>query len=224
MAYYLSTDRITLKNDNPELISKKYDNGYVFTRLAKGIMDQTRSLRIDLSQFDLNSENRRIIRKTEGLSLTLHSLPLQDYSWEIHKMGKEFYSQKFGDGTMSASKIKELFQDENKSNMNNVFQYSFDSEAIGYCLSYINSEIVHYSYPFYNLKSLIVNENPNIGLGMMLRAIVWAQENNKNYIYLGSIVDPSSKYKLQFNGLEWFDTHNLEWSHDIDAVKQLVQK
>src|SRR5687768_4946503 len=117
MNYYLKTDQQTVEF-TPDVITEMYNKGYVLTRLGKGIMDQTRSLRIDLSKFELTSENRRILRKVESLMLKVENLPLKDYSWEIHKMGKDFYSSKFGDDTMSAAKIKEMFQEQEKSNLN----------------------------------------------------------------------------------------------------------
>lgn len=213
---YFSTDEIEIDLENSELVSQKYNQGYVITRLAKGKLQQTRSLRINLEDFKLTSENRRILRKTENVSSTFKKLPLEDYSWEIHKMGKDFYSTKFGEGTMSASKIKELFTEREKSNVNSVFEYKIDGETVGYCLCYENKEIIHYSYPFYNLEL----EKENMGMGMMIRAVEWAMENGKKYIYLGSVVSPESKYKLQFNNLEWWDGEN--WNSDLEKLKGLL--
>lgn len=243
---YFKTDEKKIEF-NPEQISKAYNQGYVLTRLGKGVVNQTRSLRINLSEFNLNSENRRILKKTEWLEIKFNGLPLEDYSWEIHKLGKDFYSSKFGEHTMSASKIKEMFNEMGESNMNSVFIYKFQNirnkeqinskvknqkseegmvnceleignSNVGYCLAYVNEEIVHYAYPFYDLN--VAEEIPNLGLGMMIRSIIWAKENNKKYIYLGSVVEKSSKYKLQFKGLEWWDTNN--WSADMEKLKSLL--
>lgn len=199
-------------------ITELYAKGYVFTRVEKGIVNQTRSLRINLSNFELNSENRRILKKNDNLTLEYFKLPYKDYSWEIHKLGKDFYSIKFGDGTMSAAKIKELFTEIHKSNMNGFFKYTLN-KTIGYALLYTNLEILHYAYPFYDLQ---LPKELNIGMGMMLKAILWAKENNKQYVYLGSATDSKSKYKLQFEGLEWFNTDTSEWETDLEKLKALI--
>src|SRR5690349_13660887 len=115
---YLSVKEENLKDFSEESINDRYDHGFVFTRLDKGIIQQTRSLRIELKQFIESSENRRILKKTAGLDMIVHELPFVDYKWEIHKLGKDFYTRKFGDKVMSASKIKEMFTDVTKSNMN----------------------------------------------------------------------------------------------------------
>lgn len=217
---YFKTDQKLLTDLNEINISELYSKGYVFTRVKKGLFNQTRSLRINLAKFELNSENRRILNKNEALNIELKQLPYQDYTWEIHKLGKDFYTIKFGDGTMSASKIKELFLETDKSNVNFSFKYSSEGKVVGYCLAYINSSIVHYAYPFYDLS--IPKEN-NIGMAMMIKAIKWAKDNNKEYIYLGSVTEPKSKYKLQFEGLEWFNTDSQSWTEDLAELKKLIE-
>lgn len=216
---YFKTDQKLLTELNENSISELYAKGYVFTRVKKGLLNQTRSLRINLNNFELNSENRRVLNKNENLVLNLVELPYANYSWKVHKMGKDFYTIKFGDGTMSASKIKELFLETDKSNSNFCFKYVIEDKPVGYCLSYINQNITHYSYPFYDLE--VPKEN-SLGLAMMIKAIVWAKENNKQYIYLGSVTESKSRYKLQFDGLEWFNTDNQSWSTDLEALKQII--
>lgn len=217
---YLIFDEIALSNFTSEEINKYYSEGYIFGRRFKGDMYQTRSLRINLSEFETNSENRRILRKNESISLDIKQLPLENYSWEIHKMGKEFYESKFGKGIMSASKIKSMFNDIKDNNQSHVLVYTDENQSIiGYCLSYLNSEILHYSYPFYKTELI----NNTIGISMMTKAIIWAKNENRNFVYLGSVADKKARYKLQFKGLEWWDYKNSQWSKDIKKLKELIQ-
>ena len=46
-----------------KVITDMYAQGFVFTRIGKGVMQQTRAVRIDLAAFEMSSENRRIVRK-----------------------------------------------------------------------------------------------------------------------------------------------------------------
>ncbi len=178
---YLNWNEQTITDFSNENINRMYNDGYVFTRRGKGVMQQTRSVRIDLSKFELSSENRRIIRKVEGLELNILPLPYSSYTWQVGKLAKDFYDEKFGVGTMSANKVKEMLTEENKSNFNVLFSYvisnpkgekSFreqnaqterslvesndsprDDNKIGYTICYANEKILHYSYPFYKLNS-----------------------------------------------------------------------
>ncbi len=215
--YYFSIDQKQIQF-HPDEIREAYSKGYLLTRLGKGIVTQTRSLRIDLDDFILSSENKRILRKTEGIEHTLKELPLDNYSWEIHKLGKDFYSRKFGAKTMSASKIKSMFNDLESENMTHVIEYTLDQEIVGYALIYLDSRIMHYSYPFYNLDLDV----PNLGMGMMIRAVQLAQDKDLEYVYLGSVTTPESKYKLQFEGLEWFNTTGFKWDKDLSKLKSLL--
>lgn len=216
---YYKTDQKFLTDLNALTITELYSKGYVLTRVKRGLFNQTRSLRIDLSRFELNSENRRVLKKNENLLCKYVELPYSNYSWEIHKLGKDFYTTKFGDGTMSASKIKEMFLETDKSNVNCAFEYIHENRDVGFCLSYINDTIVHYAYPFYDLE--LPKEN-NLGMAMMLKAILWAKENNKQYIYLGSVIDSKAKYKLQFEGVEWFNTESQLWSNNVEELKSII--
>lgn len=199
-------------------LTKQYAEGFVFTRKGKGEMDQTRSVRIDLSEFTLSSENRRVLKKTEGLELQVVSLPYSDYDWTLGKLAKDFYTSKFGEGTFSANKIKELLTDSDKSNFNKLLRYTVQSQPVGYCIGFENADLLHYSYPFYDRATEIAN----LGLGMMLRAIMYAQESGKKYVYLGSAQRPTDSYKLQFAGLEWFDGE--KWQTDEDALEEILKK
>jgi arginyl-tRNA--protein-N-Asp/Glu arginylyltransferase len=162
----------------------KYSEGFVFTRIAKGDMYQNNSVRIDLSKFSLSSENRRILKKVD-LNLVIKNLPLTDYDWKIGKMAKDFYEKR--NATFSANKIKELLTTDH--NFNTLLDY-----GIGYCICYMNEEILHYCYPFY------ASENKDTGMNMMLRAIMYAKEKRLKYVYLGSY----NVYKMQFAGVEVF--------------------
>lgn len=241
---YLKYDEVTIDPADKAEINRRYEQGYLFGRIERGYMYQTRSLRLRLAEFTPSSENRRILRKNEQLAVEPKQIPYEDYSWQIHKMGKEFYQTKFGDGTMSASKIKSMFTDPKSENMNQVLVYSWEGETIGYCLCYLGQEFLHYNYPFYDLN----RETGNLGMGMMLKAILWAQEQGLRYIYLGSVADNSSRYKLQFSGLEWWENgerrtedrgragskvRNEEsgtrriltgnWNKDIDVLKEVIE-
>lgn len=215
---YLKWKQQTINDFSDSNINALYDDGYLFGRIGRGVMDQTRSVRIDLLKFELSSENRRIIKKTDGLEITNRGIPYHAYDWTIGKLAKDFYDNKFGEKTFSANKIKELLTDIKKSNFNKLLIYKLKTESVGYAICHETDELLHYCYPFYNLKT----DLPNLGLGMMLRAILWAKETNKQYVYLGSAQRPTDTYKLQFEGLEWFD--GKEWQTDLEELKEIIKK
>lgn len=229
MTRYLKWDETTITDFSGTNINALYSQGYVFTRIGKGVMQETRSVRVDLSKFELSSENRRILRKTEDVRLKTENLPYEKYDWTIGKMAKDFYSEKFGDGTFSANKVKELLTDTEKSNFNVLLTYSMNNgtieqwnNQIGYAICHETNELLHYCYPFYELSLITDHLSPikDLGLGMMLRAIIWAKENGKKYAYLGSAQRPSDTYKMQFKGVEWWDGD--DWKSDEEELKKAL--
>lgn len=206
---YLNWKEEKIIDDSVETITRMYDNGFVFTRLDKGVMNQTRSVRIDLSKFELTSENRRILRKGESIMMEDNNIPYSKYSWEIGKMAKDFYGVKAG-GAFSANKIKEILTTPH--NFNTLITFS----SLGYAICYRNSHMLHYSYPFYSLEKA----PKDMGLIMMTKTIAEANTQGIRYVYLGSLQRPTDVYKLQFEGIEWFD--GKEWSKDLEKVKKIL--
>jgi len=225
---YLHWNEKTITDFSEKNITDMYAQGYVFTRIGRGVMHQTRSVRINLSRFELTSENRRILKKVAGIVPGHVALPYSTYDYTIGKLAKDFYTTKFGHGVMSATKIKHLMTDPDASNFNTLITYRapepldtsssapIPAPILGYTISYANSEILHYSYPFYDL-----DKSPkDMGLGMMTLALHHAKEMGITHVYLGSLQRSSDTYKLQFNGLEWFD--GSHWSTDEARVRDIL--
>lgn len=202
-------------------VSRLYNEGFVFTRIDKGVMHQTRSVRIDLSKFELSSENRRMLKKIEKIALAPVQLPLAKTEMnaagvpryiDIGSAAKYFYDTKFEKGIFSVKKLYDILASAD-TNFNLLLNYS----DIGYAICYGTTAILHYSYPFYH-----IDQSPkDMGLGMMTKAIAWAKEKGLKYVYLGSLQRPGDVYKLQFTGMEWFD--GKEWNKDVEEVKKILK-
>ncbi len=224
---YLNWDTKIITDFSAENIEKMYDAGYVFTRVGKGVMNKTRSFRVDLSKFEMTSENRRVAKKSENISLSTAKIPYENYDWSISKLAKDFYEKR--NAVFSANKIKELLTDRDASNFNKFLIYTEEKKTIGYAICFETKNISHYSYPFYMENP----REPSRGLGMMIIAIERAKELGKKYIYLGSLQRSSDTYKLQFRGGEWFDGEKPAstrgdlstrggWRTDIEPLKVIL--
>ncbi len=228
---YLHWKEIKIEDFSSENIENLYNEGFVFTRIDKGVMHQTRSVRIDLNKFELTSENRRILRKGENIEMKELQIPHSSYTWEIGKMAKDFYDKKT-DHAFSANKIKELIT--SADNFNLLLSYSTktdststeiekikeESKNLGNTICYRTGSILHYCYPFYNLDLA----PKDMGMIMMTKAIITAKEKGLRYVYLGSLQRPSDVYKLQLSGIEWFDGETKKWSGDTEKVKEILKK
>ncbi len=216
---YLSWNEEKIQDFSATNIEEMYERGFVFTRLGKGIMQQTRSFRIDLDKFILSSENRRILKKVPDLQISFNNLPLENYNYSIGKLAKDFYEIKFGQNIMSAQKVKEMLTDGEKSNFNTLISFGdVTHPGLGYTIAYVSPSIIHYSYPFYDLD----HSPKDIGLAMMIKTLERAKAKGIKYVYLGSLQRPSDTYKLQFSNGQWFD--GKKWNDNIDEVKLILKE
>jgi len=221
---YLHWNQENITDFSVDKIETMYENGYVFTRIDKGVMQQTRSLRIVIANFELSSENKRILKKIPDLAIKILTLPLSDYDYSIGKIAKDFYETKFGRGIMSVQKVKEMLTDTEKSNFNLLLNFQDGSRSknnksdlgTGFAICYSSPSIIHYSYPFYDLNDC----SKDMGLAMMVKAVQYAKNNGFKYLYLGSLQRPTDVYKLQFSGLEWFD--GKIWNKDLIEAKKIL--
>lgn len=234
---YFKWDQKTLDinaSDFELQLAEHYQRGYILGRIEPGYIWQTRSLRLDLKTFRPNSENRRVLKKFADSSLQFLDMQLpiseEGYSWKIHSMGKQYYSTKFPGEKFSAAKIKAMLTTPFVFNRLLVYhsasaigfynegddlQKLFD-QTRGYNIGYLGNNFFHYCFPFYDLSQ----DTSNLGMYMMLHAILWAQLLGLDYIYLGGATRPTDKYKLQFKGLEWFD--GKEWQTDLLSLKEVL--
>lgn len=213
---YDKTDEINISDFSNENIEGMYEKGYKFTRVSKGNMQSTKNLRINLKDFELSSENRRILNKFPTLNVHFVNIPVIDYTYEIGKIGKDFYDTKFGKGTFSANKIKEILTNE-VSNFNALGIFEIDNKIVGYVIVYKTANILHYSYPFY----LLEYEKTSLGLCMMTKVIELTKNENIKYVYIGGANSKKDMYKLQFKGLEWWDKD--KWNRNIEELKEIIK-
>lgn len=216
-SYHFPYQVYLLKEEN-DSIDEIYNMGFLPSRSRLHLYYLSRSTRIDLERFNPSSENRRILRKTDYLTYEVIKLDSFKYTYHIGKFGKDFYDQRFGKGTMSALRVKWLFTGGACSHVFTYYDKSDKDKIIGYCPVVITDNILHYTYPFYDIAYF----ERNLGMGMMLSALLWAQKRKKTHIYLGTCYTESSLYKAQFNGFEYFNGY--DWSSDIDQLKSFLRE
>lgn len=205
------------KKDN---LAQIYYNGWLPFRSKKDLFYLTRSTRVRLSKFSLSSENRRILRKIESLNFSVQPIEQFKYTPKIQKLCKDFADIKFSKGVMPTAAIRKIFTDANTTHVFE-FKTEFSKNSVladGYAAVVIHDHFLHYAHPFYDLKQ----DNPNLGMGMMLKSIIWAQEQHKQFAYLGTCYTKNSLYKTQFTGFEFFN--GWKWSDDLEELKYLINR
>ena len=199
-------------------VEKIYDAGFLPIRNIPGVYYLSRNLRVDLAKFTLSSENRRILGRTIGFDFELLPLSEFPYTPKVQKFCKDYMNKRFGKGQMSAVGIKNIFQ---KGVYTHVFVWreTQSKKEAGFALCFINDQLLQYAHAFYNLDLF----EKNIGVRMILQAVTWAKENEKQYAYLGTVYNHSAySYKTEFSGGEFFN--GFTWSNNLTELKTLIER
>jgi len=177
-----------------------------------------RQVRIDLRKYAPSSENRRILRKGDGLEVKLLSRDEFDYTPARREFFKTYADIKFGKDTMPYERLDSLFQGKLTSHVLVVTDSSSGVE-VGTATLYLEPSILaYYYYAFYDLNYY----SRNLGMFMMTSAANLFAERQFEFLYLGSCYSQNALYKTQFGGAEFFN--GVRWSADLEELKYLIRR
>jgi arginyl-tRNA--protein-N-Asp/Glu arginylyltransferase len=177
-----------------------------------------RHVRVNLKKHRVSSENRRILRKGQGISTTLIPRADFDFSADRRAFYKTYADIKFGKDTMTYDRLDSLFSGAITSHVL-LFNDAKTSSEIGTVTLYIEqNRIAYYYYAFYDLKYY----SRNLGMFMMTSAVELFKEHGFEFLYLGSCYSRNALYKTQFTGAEFFN--GVRWSADMDELKYLIRR
>jgi len=183
-----------IKNNNT--IEENYQQGLLPQRNKKDLWYQQSSCRSNLNNFELNSENRRILRKTD--TLTFEKINLKDFQYTPQFQKKIFTWAKELNWDFPVSSIKNIF---NSHIFNQLYIWKDENgQEIAYSLCYFSPEISHIAYVFYNPQY----QNNNLSIRLVLQFIIDSQQLNLKYSYLGRFSDSIGYYKRTMPGFEYF--------------------
>jgi len=191
--------QFNLKNTNS--IEENYQNGLLPQRNDKNSFYFQTSSRSNLEKFNLNSENRRILRKTENF--TFEKIELKDFNYDF-KIQKEIIGWiKTLGWNFPISSVKNVFK-------NHIFNYLYiwkddQNKIIAYSLCYFSSEISHIAYVFYDPSFA----NSNLPIKLVLQVIIDSQKLGLKYCYLGRFSENIGYYKRNMPGFEYFK--DIQW-------------
>jgi len=209
--------QVWLLKEPGDEVEKIYERGFLPIRSIADVYYLCRSLRVNLAEFELSSENRRILRKTQNIVSRL--LPLSEFSYtpQIQKLCKDYAEQRFGKGIFPAAAIRSIFRGQVYSHIL-VFKDNQKQKDVGWAVCFINENLLQYAHAFYELDYF----EQSLGARMILQAVSGAKEDNKKFAYLGTGYEKSALYKTEFKGVEFFN--GFSWSPNLKELKGLLKR
>jgi arginyl-tRNA--protein-N-Asp/Glu arginylyltransferase len=177
-----------------------------------------RQIRVALARFRPSSENRRILRKGEGIVAALVPRAEFEYTPQRRQFYKQYADARFGQGVMSFDRLDSLFAGKITSHLL-TFTDTRSGAEVGTVTCYVEpTSMVYYYYAFYDLNY----HSRNLGMFMMTSGVGFFAERGFRFLYLGSCYLPNAVYKTQFAGAEFFN--GVCWSANLGELKFLLER
>lgn len=189
--------QFNIKNND---IEKSYEQGLLPQRNNKDLFYQETSSRSNLSKFNLSSENRRILRKTEDF--TFEIIPIEKFDFNIEVQKQCYHWIKELGWVFPASSIKNVFTNHI---FNLIYVWKDDLGHIAaYGLVYKSNNISHIGYVFYNPELT----HQNLPIRLVLQVIIDSHDQHLKYCYLGRFSEENGFYKRNMPGFEYFENNS----------------
>jgi arginyl-tRNA--protein-N-Asp/Glu arginylyltransferase len=171
-----------------------------------------------MRKFRPSSENRRILRKGDGIRVKLLPREQFDYTPEKRQFYKTYADIKFGKDVMTFERLDLLFNSKIISHLL-LFTDTRTNAEIGTATLYLqDKELVYYYYAFYDINYY----NRNLGMFMMTSAVSFFAEKGFRHLYLGTCYSRNALYKTQFAGAEFFN--GFRWVGDVVELKYILKR
>lgn len=173
-----------------------------------------RQVRVRLDRFQPSSENRRILRKGEGLELSI--VPRAQFAWTAARLEFcETYARARWTSPPSPGRIDRLFHAPMTTHVG-VF---LDRDGVdrGLVTLYRDGGTWFYSNAFYEPDA-----PPGRGAFLMTSMVHHLARDGQGFLHLGTCYSRSALYKTQFAGVE-FHTGN-GWSPDLEDLKFRIER
>jgi arginyl-tRNA--protein-N-Asp/Glu arginylyltransferase len=201
-----------------ETPASAFANGFLPSSYALDRFYLCRQIRVDLSRFAASSENRRILRKGEGISVQIVPRPEFEFTPERRAFCKTYADAKFRPSGISLERLDALMASKIVTHIL-VYTDTATQREVGLAILYLEEPTVgFYYYAFYNLDYF----NRSLGMFMMTSAVTKLAERGLRHLHLGTCYSANALYKFQFEGAEFFN--GARWSPSLKELRYLVDR
>jgi arginyl-tRNA--protein-N-Asp/Glu arginylyltransferase len=195
-----------------------FARGFLPSSYALDRFYMCRHIRVALPEFSVSSENRRILRKGEGIESRIVPRNEFDFTDQRRAFCKTYADAKFKPSGMSLERLDALLASKVVTHVL-IFTDTATSAEVGYVMLYMDDpSAAFYYYAFYDLAY----HARSLGMFMMTTAVAKLAERGVQHIYLGTCYSQNALYKFQFAGAEFFN--GFTWSRNAKELRYLVER
>ena len=198
-----------------DTLSAVYDQGFLPYSGSKEVIDtlyMARSARVHLPEFDLSSENRRILKRFDGM-FEKRPLSATDFAQNeaLLEFALAYFANRHDAHVMPKERLMLILRHAVRPFG---FQYERDGKVAAITLLDGDASMRHFWYSFYDI-SLV---QQSLGMWLMLDAARDAKDAGCSHFYLGTVYGEKALYKTNFPALSWWD--GTVWRNDLALLKE----
>jgi len=166
-----------------------------------------RSARLALSNWEPNSENRRVQKKyEEKFTRTLYTKEDFVVTKAFEDFCLSYFERHHGAHAMPEERFLHILKE---NALTHIAEYREGEKLVGYAFLASDNEMTHVWFYFYAPEF----SDSSCGMWLFLNETGIAQKGGNNYFYLGTVYGDKSKYKTNFSNLEFWDGE--KWIEDV---------
>lgn len=195
-----------------------FARGFLPSSYALDRFYMCRHIRVSLPEFAPSSENRRILRKGDGIEARIVTRAEFDFTPERRAFCKKYADAKFKPSGMTLERLDALLASRIVTHIL-IFSDATAGKEVGLVMLYMaEPAMAFYYYAFYDLAYF----SRNLGMFMMTSAVATLAARGVKHVYLGTCYSPNALYKFQFAGAEFFN--GFAWSRNAKELRYLVER
>jgi hypothetical protein len=195
-----------------------FESGFLPSTPALDRFYLVRQVRVPLREWHPTSENRRVLRKGEGLTLQIVPRNEFEYSTARRESWLAFAEERFGTGVMPATRLDRLMSSPVVSHLLHFTETSTGRDR-GTVLMYLEPpRVAFYYFAFYQTPTDL--REPT-GMVLMTRAVEHFAREGWAHLHMGGCYSDDALYKTQFEPVEFFN--GFRWSRNLNELKHLVR-
>jgi len=201
-------------------LSNIYKKGYLPYSGRKNVKDvfyMARSARINLGQFTLNSENRRIAKRFDG-SFSRERIPFKKYNYndnDFLSFCLKYFTERHGPKVMPRERLLAVLE---SGLISHIILYKTKNKKTAYVFEVSDIAMAHFWFSFYDLELVY----KSLGMWLMIDTAREAHKQGKQHLYVGTVYGEKALYKTNFSALEYWD--GGKWIADKKKLRARSRK
>ena len=190
-------------------LGELYEKGYLPYSGSEDVWNtfyMARSSRIEVQQWEPNSENRRVLRAhQDAFTRTMYAKKDFETNQDFKDFCLSYFETHHGAHAMPVARLDHILEE---NALTHIVTYENGDTLAGYVFLAADKDMTHVWFYFYAPEFA----KSSFGMWFLLNEASVAKKEGKKHFYIGTAYGDKSRYKTNFSNLEFWD--GKKWLQD----------